>query len=206
MPLRRILTTPSCMVLALLMLTVYPVSAAVDTPQNAVKAFLETIQKIKKEKGLSPDEADLNHKLMNRAITYFDVTLVSQKTLGKHWGKQSPENQKAFVSRLGELFKFVAFPSSSKFFKDLKIQYQQGPEEGKSSNVEVSVQHPEEGEIKLDFIMGSQTGSWRVVDVILDGVSMRNNLRTQFRNVLKKKDFDALMTTMEKRIEKAKNE
>jgi len=194
------------LLLAVLTLTAWPTPASAGTPQAAVQAFLETIQKIKKEKGLSAEEADHNHKQMDRAITFFDVNLVSQKTLGKHWDKQSPQDQNAFVSRLSELFKYVAFPGSSKFFRDLEIQYQPGPLEGTSSNVVVSVQHPDEGEIKLDFIMDSQTGRWRVIDVILDGVSMRNNLRTQFRQVLKKKDFKALMRTMEKRIEKAKRD
>ena len=194
------------MLLAILMLTVAPVHALADTPQASVQAFLETIQKIKKEKGLSAEEADINHKNMDRAITYFDLEMVSRKTLGKHWDKQSPADQTAFVNRLSELFKYVAFPGSSKFFRDLEISYQPGPQEGTSSNVVIAVQHPEEGEIKLDFIMDSQTGPWRVIDVVLDGVSMRNNLRTQFRQVLKKKDFGSLMRTMEKRIKKAKRD
>ena len=181
MRLRRIFTPLWFVVFAAWTVTAWPVPAVADPPEASVRAFLETIQKIKKEQGLSPEEAEHNHKQMDHAITFFDVKLVSRKSLGKHWDEQSPQDQSTFVSRLSDLFKFVAFPGSSKFFRDLDITYQPGAKEGASSNVVVSVQHPEEGEIKLDFIMDSQTGRWRVIDVILDGVSMRNNLRSQFR-------------------------
>jgi len=39
-----------------------------------------------------------------------------------------------------------------------------------------------------------------VVDVILDGVSMRNNLRSQFYRVIKKNNFDELIRKMNKKL------
>ena len=41
---------------------------------------------------------------------------------------------------------------------------------------------------------------WQVVDVILDGVSMRNNLRSQFYKVIKKKDYNELIRKMDKKL------
>jgi len=38
------------------------------------------------------------------------------------------------------------------------------------------------------------------VDVILDGVSMRNNLRSQFYKILKKNDFEELVRRMGKKL------
>jgi len=43
-----------------------------------------------------------------------------------------------------------------------------------------------------------------VVDVILDGVSMRNNLRSQFYKILKKNDFSELIRRMEKKLKEVK--
>ena len=206
MVLRRIFTTLLCGLLAALTVTAWPVHASADTPEAVVQELLETIQKIKKEAALSPEEVDRNHRQMDRAIAHFDVTEVSRKALGKHWDKQTPQDQNAFVDRLSELLKYVAFPNSSKFFRDLDIGYKTGAQEGASATVVVTVHHLEEGQIILEFLMNSASGRWRAVDVILDGISMRNNLRTQFTQVLKKKPFAELMRTMEKRIHKAKRD
>ena len=43
------------------------------------------------------------------------------------------------------------------------------------------------------------------VDVILDGVSMRTNLRTQFHKVIKKHDYPELLRRMQKKLKSAKN-
>jgi ABC-type transporter MlaC component len=43
------------------------------------------------------------------------------------------------------------------------------------------------------------------VDVILDGVSMRNNLRSQFYKVIKKKSFNELIRKMDKKLISAKS-
>jgi len=44
-----------------------------------------------------------------------------------------------------------------------------------------------------------------VVDVILDGVSMRNNLRSQFYKILKKNDFNELIRRMKKKLKEVQS-
>ena len=66
--------------------------------------------------------------------------------------------------------------------------------------VPLTVVHEKEGEVDIDFRMKQSEEGWQVVDVILDGVSMRNNLRSQFYKILKKKDFKDLVRRMEKKL------
>ena len=66
--------------------------------------------------------------------------------------------------------------------------------------VPLTVVHEKEGEVDIDFRMKLSEEGWQVVDVILDGVSMRNNLRSQFYKILKKKDFKELVRRMEKKL------
>ena len=44
-----------------------------------------------------------------------------------------------------------------------------------------------------------------MVDVILDGVSMRNNLRSKFYKVIAKKGFNELIRKMEKKLKASKS-
>ena len=65
--------------------------------------------------------------------------------------------------------------------------------------------HEKEGEVGIDFHLIQDGNMWQVVDVILDGVSMRNNLRSQFYKVIKKKGFDELISKMDKKLVSAKS-
>jgi phospholipid transport system substrate-binding protein len=66
--------------------------------------------------------------------------------------------------------------------------------------VPLTVIHEKEGEVDIDFWLKQSSKNWLVVDVILDGISMRNNLRSQFYKILKKNDFDELVRRMEKKL------
>ena len=66
--------------------------------------------------------------------------------------------------------------------------------------VPLTVVHEKEGEVDIDFSLKQVEAGWQVVDVILDGVSMRNNLRSQFYKILKKNDFKELVRRMNKKL------
>ncbi|CAI2719627.1 MlaC/ttg2D family ABC transporter substrate-binding protein [Nitrospina watsonii] len=178
--------------------------ARAETPQQAVQALLNSIQQVKEMEALSPEEARANRAVMDRALTHLDVAEVSQKTLGKHWKRRSAEERQQFTQLLGELFRYVAFPNSAKFFRELTIEYQDNSKDGTAATVPVVVHHKDEGEIRIDFDLLENDRRWRVVDVILDGVSMRNNLRTQFYQILKKDDFAGLVQRMQDRLDTAR--
>ena len=128
---------------------------------------------------------------------------ISQKALGKYWAKHSKKQQDQFKNLLGKLFVYVAFPSSAKFFADLDLVY--GTSKGKKDMIVVplTVIHDKEGEVDIDFWLKQSSNNWFVVDVILDGISMRNNLRSQFYKILKKNDFNELVRRMEKKLKGA---
>ena len=69
--------------------------------------------------------------------------------------------------------------------------------------VPINVIHEKEGDVDIDFKMKQFEENWLVVDVILDGVSMRNNLRSQFYKILKKNNFNALIRRMKKKLKEA---
>ena len=105
---------------------------------------------------------------------------------------------------LGDIFRYVAFPNSAKFFGEMDIHYAATEKDGKGATVPLTVQHPDEGEVEIDFVLEQNSTRWRVVDVILDGVSMRNNLRTQFFKVIRKNDYPELLRRMQKKLSAAK--
>jgi phospholipid transport system substrate-binding protein len=138
-------------------------------------------------------------------LVWLNVAEISKKALGKHWAKCSDSEQKRFQVLLGELFLYVAFPSSAKFFAELNLVYGKTKEEKQRTVVPLTVVHEKEGEVDIDFRLTQTEERWLVVDVVLDGVSMRNNLRSKFYKVIAKKGFNELMRKMEKKLKASKS-
>jgi len=174
-----------------------------NDPQAAVQELLGEIRQIKKN--LSGQEKADNQKHAHSALVWLNVAEISKKALGKHWAKRSDSEQKRFQALLGELFLHVAFPSSAKFFAELDLVYGKTTEEKQRTVVPLTVVHEKEGEVDINFRLTRTAGNWQVVDVILDGVSLRNNLRSKFYKVITKKGFDELMRKMEKKLKASKS-
>jgi len=185
-------------------LFVLATSASADlgkrSPEFAVKKLLGEIKQIVKKDSLSDAEKAENKKHSDIALSVLKVPEISQKALGKYWSKHSAEQQKQFQTLLSNLFVHVAFPSSAKFFAELDIVYGKPKSKKDMIVVPLTVVHEKEGEVDIDFRMKQSAENWQVVDVVLDGVSMRNNLRSQFYKILKKNDFKDLVRRMGKKL------
>ena len=180
-------------------------SASADSnskpPRSAIKKLLGEIKKIVTKDSLSDAEKAENKKHSDIALSVLKVPEISQKALGKYWSKHSEEQQKQFQTLLENLFVHVAFPSSAKFFTNLNIVYGKTKSKKDMMVVPLTVVHEKEGEVDIDFSLKQTEAGWQVVDVILDGVSMRNNLRSQFYKILKKNDFKELIRRMKKKLQ-----
>ncbi|MZH45614.1 MAG: ABC transporter substrate-binding protein [Nitrospinae bacterium] len=167
-------------------------------PKASVQELLGEIRQIKSDQ---PD----NQKHSQSALGFLNVAEISKKALGKYWSRRSETEREKFQTLLGELFVHVAFPSSAKFFADLDLVYGKTKEKKTVVVVPLTVVHEKEGEVDIDFHLNQPGDKWQVVDVILDGVSMRNNLRSQFYKVIKKNDFNELLRKMDKKLISAKS-
>jgi phospholipid transport system substrate-binding protein len=180
-------------------------SALADAPKATVEQLLKAITQLHHKKPLTPEQQQWNDMVSHQAVALMDVRKVSQKTLGKYWKERSKKEQDEFVQLLGDIFRYVAFPNSSKFFGEMDINYAATKMDGKTATVPMTVVHKEEGEVGLEFVLEQNSGHWQAVDVILDGVSMRTNLRTQFYKVIKKHGYSDLLRRLQKKLKSAKN-
>ena len=140
-----------------------PDSALADAPQATVQQLIQSIQKMHPKKSLTAEQRQANEKISRRAVAYMNIRQVSEKTLGKHWKQRSKEEQDQFVQLLGDLFRYVAFPNSSKFFGEMDLTYAPTRMEGKQATVLLTVLHADEGEVGLEFVLEQDSRRWRVV-------------------------------------------
>ena len=177
-----------------------PLTADNTTPQQAVKKLIDFISSLKTEQSLSSKEKKKNQHLSHRALNLLDLNEVSRKTLGKYWKNRTSREQQNFIGLLSQMFIKEAFPNSGKFFSTVKLIFGKTKIKKLKALVPVTVVHTEEGEISIDFHLLKNQDSWQVVDVYLDEISMRNNLRSQVYKIIAKKNYQELIHLMEKKL------
>ena len=186
--------------LFLFVLGLSPATADNITPQQTVKKLIDLISSLKTEKSLSSSEQKTNQDLSHRALNLLDLNEVSRKTLGKHWKNRTSREQQNFIDLLSQMFIKEAFPNSGKFFSTLKLIFGKTKTTKLNSLVPITVVHTKEGKISIDFHLLKNHDSWQVVDVYLDEISMRNNLRSQVYKIIAKKNYRKLIHLMEKKL------
>jgi phospholipid transport system substrate-binding protein len=61
-------------------------------------------------------------------------------------------------------------------------------------------------EVPLDYMLRNRNDQWRVYDVIVEGVSLVKNYRSQFSSILSKNPPSVLLDQVRKKIEQPNNE
>jgi len=179
-----------------------PVIAKEASPRNTVEILLNSITNLKTGKPLTPEEVKENDILSYRALALLNIREISRKALGKYWKKRSLTEQKVFIHLLSQMFVKEAFPNSGKFFSALKLIYSQTTIKESKANVPLTVVHEKEGEINIDFHLQKYSDQWQVVDVDLDEISMRNNMRSQLHKVISKNNYQELVRRIKEKLTK----
>ena len=179
-----------------------PVIAKEASPRNTVEILLNSITNLKTGEPLTPEEVKENDILSYRALALLNIREISRKALGKYWKKRSLTEQKVFIDLLSRMFIKEAFPNSGKFFSALKLIYSQTTIKESKANVPLTVVHEKEGEINIDFHLQKYRDQWQVVDVDLDEISMRNNMRSQLYKVISKNNYQELVRRIKEKLTK----
>ena len=177
-----------------------PVIAKEASPRNTVEILLNSITNLKTGKPLTPEEVKENDILSYRALALLNIREISRKALGKYWKNRTLTEQKVFIDLLNRMFIKEAFPNSGKFFSALKLIYGQTTINESKANVPLTVVHEKEGEINIDFHLQKYRDQWQVVDVDLDEISMRNNMRSQLYKVISKNNYQELVRRIKEKI------
>jgi phospholipid transport system substrate-binding protein len=170
-----------------------------ETIQNKVNKVLEVLRD-PALKGESNKEAK-EKKIWDIAEDIFDFDELSKRTLGRDWRKLNEGQQKEFSELFSKILggvyldRIVAYTDEKVVF-DKESMLSEDKAEVQSKIITASA------EIPLNYRMINVNGNWRVYDVVIEGVSMVQNYRTQFRDILKNKTPEDLLQILREKAEK----
>ncbi len=179
-----------------------PVLAGVplDTVKTNVTSVLDVLRdpKLLGEAGRKAKE----QKIEAAGDTLFDFVEFSKRTLGLNWNKFTTEQRKEFVRLFETVLRNVYVDRITAYTGEEVNFTKEVPLSETTAEVQSTVVG-KSGRVEIDYRVMKEESGWRVYDVVIEGVSLISNYRTQFREILANNPPDKLLETLrEKSVKK----
>ena len=175
---------------------------AQDTPPDALvkNVTLEVVELISKEKG---SRAKIVSVIEEKVLPHFNFTAMTALAMGQNWAKANPEQKK----RLTEEFRTLlvrTYASALAAYSEQKFDFR--PLRAKPTDTDVTVNvrvlQPGSQPVTIDYSMEKTANGWKVYDVMVGGVSLVANYRTEFANVVRASGIDGLIKDLQTKNQK----
>jgi phospholipid transport system substrate-binding protein len=173
-------------------------AARAQGPTDYVRGLMDKVMAIQTDPALAgpaheSERGRLIHQIIGRT---FDFPVMAKDSLGGAYGRLSSGQRQEFLNTFSYLFQDSYTRMVLKFLQKENIKYYREKAEGSKARVETAIVRPNET-IPVTYLMHQAAGGWLLYDVIVDGVSILQNYRTQFSRVIQSKGFSFLLNRME---------
>ncbi len=170
-----------------------------DTVKVNVNGVLDVLRdpKLKGESGKKVKE----QRVEAAAEKLFDFVELSKRTLGMNWNKFTPEQRKEFVDLYKKILK-DAYVDKITAYTNEQVNF---TKEVPITETQVEVQSTvitKGSEVSIYYRVMKKENDWKVFDVVIEGVSLINNYRTQFREILGNNPPATLIDTLRRKVGK----
>jgi len=189
------------LILIIMLMVPFNVLAGIplDTVKTNVNSVIEAMRdpKLKGEAGKKVKE----QRIVVIADKMFDFVELSKRTLGLNWNKFTPEQRKEFVA----LFKTIlkdAYIDKITAYTDEKVNFTKETPLSETTIEVQSVVATKNAQVPIYYRVIKKDSDWKVYDVVIEGVSLISNYRTQFREILGNNPPETLLETLRKKVGK----
>jgi len=169
---------------------------------EAVRSTINEVIRILKDAELKkPGRAEERRLLLEKVIgDRFNYDEMARRSLGAQWNKLSDKERQEFV----DLFKGLlsgSYVDKIEGYSGEQVHYLNERLEADYAEVRTKVAS-DKTEIPLDYRLLNKSGDWRVYDVVVDGVSLVNNYRSQFTKIIRESSYADLLEKLREKSKK----
>jgi len=186
----------------LMLCLILPLQLHAEKPLEIVQIKVNKLLDVLSDPSLKAGSETETEKKKIWAIvdSIFDYTALSRRSLGRNWKRLNPDQQKEFTHLfrrlLGNLYmdKIMTYTDEKVIFIKEKVFSKNKAE------VETKV-ITKSKEIPISYRMILKNDFWKVYDVVIEGVSLVRNYRSQFKSILKDKTSSDLLRILREKVE-----
>ncbi|HMK60609.1 MAG TPA: ABC transporter substrate-binding protein [Dissulfurispiraceae bacterium] len=178
-------------------------TAFAESPMATIKDHVDKVLEVLRDPSLKSESGKKAKTKKVRAIAdgMFDFTEMSKRTLALNWRRFSPQQQAEFVSLFKDLLADT-YADKIMSYTDEKISFTKEIKLTENTFEVQSIVLRKTQEIPINYRALNDDGKWLIYDVVIEGVSLVNNYRSQFREALSNKPPESLLETLRKKASK----
>jgi phospholipid transport system substrate-binding protein len=186
--------------LILLFVSMLPWPALAGVPLDTVKAHANAVLDILRDPKLQGEAGKKikEQRIEAAADDLFDFVELSKRTLGLNWNKLTLEQRKEFV-RLFTAILRDAYVDKVASYTNEQVNFTKEVPLTETTVEVQSVVVSKSGQVLITYRVIKEENGWKVYDVVIEGVSLVSNYRTQFREILGNNPPEKLLDTLRKR-------
>ncbi len=170
-----------------------------ESPTEVVRTTINEVIRILNDDSLkSPAKLLPRRRLLEQVIAQrFDYAEMSKRALAVHWTPLTKEQRDEFV----DLFKgFLSDRYASKIegYAGEQVGYLGERLDGQYAEVRTKLRSSKV-EIPMDYRLINKGGRWYAYDIIVDGISLVKNYRSQFDKIIRSGSYEELVRRLQNR-------
>ncbi|MDD2273980.1 MAG: ABC transporter substrate-binding protein [Desulfuromonadaceae bacterium] len=177
--------------------------AFANPPADEIKRTVDEVVRIVADKDMKKNETKRRQALKKSISSIFDYAEMAKRSMGKHWNVRTPAEKKIFVDLFATLLE-NSYAGKIESYNNEKIIYIKDLVDGDYAEVKSKVVTANRDEFSLDYRLFKQNNKWMVYDVIIEGVSLVSNYRSQFNKIITANGYDKLVKKLQSKNEELK--
>jgi len=170
------------------------------TPPDVLvkQVTLEVVDLIAKDKEIrGGNRAKLIGLINDKVLPHFNFTAMAALAMGQSWNKATPEQKKRVTDEFKTLL-VRTYASALAAYSDQKFDFRPLRARPTDTDVTVNVRvlQPGTQPVPIDYSMEKTASGWKVYDVMVGGVSLVANYRTEFNNLVRESGVDGLIKNL----------
>lgn len=169
--------------------------------RDQLKATIDSIIKILEDDTLKGETNAARRRAALKEVIFarFDFEKMSQLSLARHWRDRTSAERQTFVQLFSRLLE-ETYVAKIEAYNDEKVRYVKEQVRNNKAQINTIVVS-DAVEIPIDYRMyAAAGGQWRVYDMVVEGVSLVANYRSQFARILDSDPFEVLIKQLEEKI------
>ncbi len=166
-------------------------------PTEQLRATVDKVLTIVRSSNPKSKTQIFNQRAQLIAAIYprFDFQEMAKRSLGRHWARRSPEEQREFVGIFAALMG-RAYADNIESYTGQNVVYTREKEDQNYAEVDTKLVAEKGPPVTVNYKLHSVDKEWKVYDLIIEDISVVNNYRSQFDRVIARSSFADLVRTM----------
>jgi phospholipid transport system substrate-binding protein len=189
--------------LSSLLLVSAPSRAQAGEPQEKVRETIDAVLAVLQDQSLQgPENTEKRREKMRQAVYQrFGFEEMAQRSLGQYWPKRTPAEKKEFATLFGELLERSYISKIDSYTGEQKVMYTKETIDKDYASVRTEIVSKRDANVEVVYQLLRRDENWQVYDVVIEGVSLVNNYRTQFNNIISHESYEALVKKLKLKLE-----